>query len=75
MSTLKNNTRGFTLIELLVVITIIGILATLGVSQFTTQLQKTRDAKRITSIEQIKGAIESYNLDKTEFPPASVLFT
>lgn len=54
MRTFKNNARGFTLIELLVVITIIGILATLGVSQFTAQLQKTRDSKRISDIEKIK---------------------
>lgn len=68
MSTLKSSTRGFTLIELLVVITIIGILATGAVTAFTTQIQKARDSTRLSDINKISGAIETYNLDNAVFP-------
>ena len=50
--------KGFTLIELLVVITIIGILATGAVQVFTSQIQKARDATRISDITALRGGIE-----------------
>jgi len=50
--------KGFTLIELLVVITIIGILATGAVQVFTSQIQKARDATRISDITALRWGIE-----------------
>ena len=50
--------RGFTLIELLVVITIIAILATIGVTIFSGAQKVARDAKRRGDIDVIAKAME-----------------
>lgn len=51
---------GFTLIELLVVISIIGILAAIGLASYTSVQQKARDAKRRGDMEAIAKAQEQY---------------
>lgn len=53
----KRKTLGFTLIELMVVITIISILATMGINTFTTAQKKARDSKRQSDVRQIMSAI------------------
>lgn len=55
--------RGFTLIELLIVIIIIGILATLGFTQYTKVVEKGRAAEARTTLGQIRGAQEAYRLE------------
>ncbi|MFA5917658.1 MAG: type II secretion system protein [Candidatus Gracilibacteria bacterium] len=66
--------KAFTLIELLVVITIIGILATGAVSVYTSQIQKGRDATRISSLEALRGSVEQYYQDVSEYPLADASF-
>ena len=60
--------KGFTLIELLVVITIIGILASIGLNTFTSAQTKSRDAKRKTHLKQLADAFEAYYNDKGGYP-------
>lgn len=60
--------RGFTLIELLVVIAIIGILSTLVLLQLGTARQRSRDAKRVADVNQIRSAIEMFYDDNGYFP-------
>lgn len=60
--------KGFTLIELLVVITIIGILATGGVSVFTTQLQGARDSTRISDMKLLETGIHQFFNDTSAYP-------
>ena len=62
------NKKGFTLIELLVVITIIGILATGATSVYTSQIQKARDATRITSLNALKSWVEQFYQDDGVYP-------
>jgi len=62
------NKKAFTLIELLVVITIIGILATWATAVYTSQIQKGRDATRISSLEALRGWAEQYYQDSTQYP-------
>jgi prepilin-type N-terminal cleavage/methylation domain-containing protein len=52
--------RGFTLIELLVVIAIIGILSSVVLASLSTAREKSRDAKRISDLGQVKLALELY---------------
>lgn len=72
---LQSIKKGFTLIELLVVITIIGILATGGVSVFTTQLQGARDSTRISDMKLIETGIYQYFNDIGEYPAESTTLT
>lgn len=60
--------KGFTLIELLVVITIIGILATWATAVYTSQIQKGRDATRMSSLEALRWWVEQYYQDYTSYP-------
>lgn len=60
--------KGFTLVELLVTITIIGILASIGLNTFTSAQKKSRDAKRKAYLRQIVDALEAYNNDNGEYP-------
>ena len=61
--------RGFTLIELLVVITIIAILAGIGLNSFQSSQKKSRDANRKSDLRQISHALEAYLNDKEQYPP------
>lgn len=59
---------AFTLIELLVVITIIGILATGAVNVYTSQIQKARDATRITDLNSLRTWLEQSYQDSGTYP-------
>jgi len=68
---LRNNRklhRGFTLIELLVVIVILGILATIGLTFFTSSQMRGRDSKRKSDLKQISAALEIYYSDYAAYP-------
>ena len=59
---MKKYTRGFTLIELLVVIAIIGILSSVVLVSLNSARSKGKDARVISSIQQIRTLLESgYN--------------
>ncbi len=60
--------RGFTLIELLVVITLITILATMGIVQYRNSIQSTREAVLKTDLFRMRDAIDQYYADKTKYP-------
>lgn len=63
----QNSPKGFTLIELLVAISIVAVLATIGLVIFGQTQQNARDAKRrgdikaiVTVLEQVYQATGSY---------------
>lgn len=63
--------RGFTLIELLIVISIIGVLATIGLTALTGAQRSARDAKRIGVVREIITALESYYNANGKYPQTS----
>ena len=69
---LKNKHKdGFTLVELLVTITIIAILASIGLNTYSSAQKKSRDAKRKAHIKQLQDAFESYYNDHEQYPDDS----
>lgn len=55
--------KGFTLIELLIAMSIIGILATVGLASFRTAQMRGRDTERKSDLKQISNALELYFSD------------
>lgn len=53
-----NRKNGFSFVELLVVITIIAVLTGIGVVTYSSTMQKSRNAKRMTDIQVIRSALE-----------------
>jgi prepilin-type N-terminal cleavage/methylation domain-containing protein len=64
----KNKINGFTLVELLVVITILGILATIGLVAFSSSQARGRDAQRKSDLKQIATALELFYSDYGKYP-------
>ena len=55
--------KGFTLLELIIVIIIIGVLATLGFTQYTKVIEKGRTAEAKAILGSIRTAQQAYYLE------------
>ena len=60
--------RGFTMIELLVVMTLIVILATMGMTQYKTSQVYAREAVLKEDLFRMRDAIDQYYADKNQYP-------
>lgn len=60
--------RGFTLIELLIVISILALLATIGLTVYTNVLKNARDSNRKTDMGFVQSALEQYFADQFSYP-------
>lgn len=60
--------NGFTLLEVLVATTILGILMAIVTISFQAANRNARDTKRKADVEEIKGAIERYRLEQSDYP-------
>lgn len=61
------------MIELLVVVLTLGILATIAVGVFTTQVERSRYAAAKSTISALELAINRYQIDTGEFPESGSL--
>ena len=60
--------RGFTMIELLFVMTLIVILATMGMTQYKTSQVYAREAVLKEDLFRMRDAIDQYYADKGQYP-------
>ncbi|MDD4980850.1 MAG: prepilin-type N-terminal cleavage/methylation domain-containing protein [Candidatus Omnitrophica bacterium] len=59
--------KGFTLLELIVVIIIIGILATLGITQYASTVERSRVAEAKANLGSLRTLQLAYFQDKDEY--------
>ncbi len=60
--------NGFTLIELLVVVTIIAVLAAIGLATYTQAQKIARDSRRMADIKAVQSAAEIYKTQIGSYP-------
>jgi len=59
---------GFTMIELLVVITLIVILATVGMTQYRNSVTRAEEAVLKENLFRMRDAIDQFYADKNKYP-------
>lgn len=71
----NNNMKknGFTFIEILVVVTIIAILTTIGTVSYSAVSRRSRDAKRLADLEQIRAALELCRTEEGTYPSDDII--
>jgi general secretion pathway protein G len=62
--------EGFTLIELLVVISLITILAAMGLVQYRNSVRHSQESVLHTDLFRMRDAIDQYYADKGKYPAA-----
>lgn len=60
--------QGFTLVELLIVISLISILAAMGLVQYRNSVQSARESVLKTDLFRMRDAIDQYYADKGKYP-------
>ena len=64
----KTGDQGFTLVELLIVISLISILAAMGLVQYRNSVTSSREAVLKTDLFRMRDAIDQYYADKGKYP-------
>lgn len=59
---------GFTLIELLIVVTLIIVLAGIGLATYSTSITRAKEATLHEDLYRFRDAIDQYNADKGHEP-------
>lgn len=59
----QRDSNGFTLIELLVVVAIIGILAAIVISQYSSYRERSFDSRALSDLRNAASAEEAYYAD------------
>ena len=60
---------GFTLIELLIVMTLIVVLAGIGMSTYSTSVTRAKEAVLRENLFRMRDSIDQYYADKGSYPP------
>ncbi|AXA36487.1 MAG: prepilin-type N-terminal cleavage/methylation domain-containing protein [Candidatus Hydrogenedentota bacterium] len=66
----RTSEKAFTLVELLAVVLILGILASISVGVYTTQVERARIAAARAMISEIEIAVNRYQIDTGQYPPS-----
>jgi general secretion pathway protein G len=64
----RHGQHGWTLIELLVVISLITVLASLGMAMYRNSVTRSQEAVLKTNLFRMRDAIDQYYADKGQYP-------
>ena len=64
----RTGNRGFTLVELLIVISLISILAAMGLVQYRNSVVAAKESTLKTDLFRMRDAIDQYYADKGKYP-------
>ena len=59
---------GFTLIEVLIVVTLVVILASIGMATYTNSVHRAREAVLREDLFRMRDAIDQFYADKNQYP-------
>ena len=62
------SSTGFTLIEVLIVVTLIVVLAGIGLATYTTSITRSKEAVLKEDLFRMRDAIDQYYADKGHYP-------
>lgn len=66
----RSGQGGFTLVELLIVISLISILAAMGLVQYRNSVVAAKESTLKTDLFRMRDAIDQYYADKGKYPSA-----
>jgi general secretion pathway protein G len=61
--------RGFSLIEFLIVVTLIVVLAVIGLSTYSTSVARAKEAVLRENLFRLRDSIDQFYADKGTYPP------
>lgn len=64
----RASTRGFTIIELLIVMTLIIILASVGLTQYRNSITRAEEAVLKENLFRMRDAMDQFYADKNKWP-------
>lgn len=62
------SSKGFTLIEVLIVVTLVVILASVGMATYSNSVQRAREAVLREDLFRMRDAIDQFYADKNAYP-------
>lgn len=65
----RQGSSGFTLLELLIVVTLIVVLAGIGISTYALSVRRAKEAVLREDLFRLRDAVDQYNADKGSYPP------
>jgi len=71
----NRNIKGFTLVEILMVVAIIGLLAAIAISQYTSYRASAIDSQMKSDLKNAAVAMDSYFAEKQSYPTTVTTIT
>ncbi len=63
-----SSARGFTLIEVMIVVTLVVILASVGMATYTNSVHRAREAVLKEDLFRMRDAIDQFYADRNQYP-------
>lgn len=75
MKRIISGRAGFTLVEIMIVVALIGLLATLAITNFVKARGTSQKSACINNLRQVDDAVQQWALENQRGPAATVAFT